>query len=404
MSQPHTLATEFPFIARHPDLVYLDSAATTQKPQVVLDALMHTYQNDYANVHRGAHQLSERATSAYEATRHQLMRFLNVPKPEQVIFTHGTTESINMVAKGLLKQVQPNDLILVDQTAHHANLVPWQVLAREAELQLKTIPLDTQGCIDIAAFERLLQHKPKIVALSHVSNVLGSCNDVCKLTQLAHQYGAWVLVDGAQAVGHFSVDISAINCDYYVFSSHKMYGPSGVGVLTGKQDALERLEPLLTGGEMVVQVSYESSRYQDLPHRLEAGTPPIAEVIAFNADLSWLMQKDRAQLFAQEQNLIRTMRQALSEIEGIELYGASDHPVGVIAFNLTGHHHYDVTALLDQHGILMRSGHHCAMPLLQSLGIEGCCRLSIGLYTQPEDMQKTIEIIQQVKVFLDELE
>jgi cysteine desulfurase/selenocysteine lyase len=397
--QTKVLRQAFPFLDHMPHQVYLDSAATTQKPKVVLDALRASYETAYANVHRGGHQLSKQATVAFEETRAKVRSFLNLSSVQQVILTHGATESINLVAYGLTHEFKKGDLIVLDQAAHHANWLPWQVLAQKTGAELVVAPILTSGCIDEVAFAELLKRQPKLVALTHVSNVLGSCNPVQKLTAMAKQVGALVLIDGAQAVAHFDVDVRSMGCDYYVFSSHKMYGPSGVGVLAGTLDALERLEPLLTGGEMVAQVELTQSQYQPLPARLEAGTPAIAEVVGFGAAITWLQSLDRSYFLEAEKKLLKQAWNRLKTMEGVVLYSAQD-AVGVIAFNIESEHHSDVATLLDDQGIMMRSGHHCAQPLIQSLGISGCCRLSIGLYTDAQDVNQALDAVEFVRDFL----
>lgn len=390
----------FPLLKEHPDWVYLDSAATTQKPDVVLDALKDAYLNNYANVHRGAHQLSNRATHLFEKTRESLCSWLNVASASQVILTHGATESINMVAHGIEDRIEEDDLILVDGTAHHANLVPWQQVCLRRKAKLESIPLTESGAIDSKAYQKQLEKKPKLVALAHVSNVLGSCNDIKELTRMAHAHNALVLVDGAQAVAHFQVDVSSINCDFYVFSSHKMYGPSGVGVLTGRKSSLDLLKPMITGGEMVTTVTFQESHFHELPHRLEAGTPPIAEVMAFGATIDFLKCDDVIQAQHQEKALLLYAREQLQKLDNVIVYGTDDACVGVVSFNLSGQHYQDVSVLLDEQNIFIRSGAHCAQPLMQLLGIKGCCRISIGLYTEKSDIDAAIDAIKQARDIL----
>ncbi|MGL6011374.1 MAG: aminotransferase class V-fold PLP-dependent enzyme [Shewanella oncorhynchi] len=397
------IRSQFPALNQMLDgypLCYLDTAATSQKPQMVLDAMAQFYTNDNANVHRAAHQLSARSTLSYEKVRDQLQQFLKAKRREEIIFTHGTTESINLVAFGLTPQLNAGDVILIDAAAHHANIVPWQELAKRTEAIIKPIPLCQDCRLDINAYKTLLELKPKIVALCHVSNALGTVNPVAQLVQLAKKQGAITLVDGAQAVAHLTLDVTEIDCDFYVFSGHKMYGPTGVGVLYGRFDALDNLAPLLTGGEMIKRVSFEATEFGNLPNRLEAGTPPIAEVIGLGAAITFLQTELMPQVQAYEAELVNYLQNQLRALGEVHLYGAFDDNIGVVAFNLAGEHHQDVGILLDQQGVAVRCGHHCAMPLMQSLNLKGCCRASIGIYTNKDDIDRFIAALASVKDLL----
>ncbi|ACA85153.1 cysteine desulfurase [Shewanella woodyi] len=399
----HHLRAQFPTLeqtlAGYP-LCYLDTAATSQKPKQVLNAMARYYENDNANVHRAAHQLSSRATSNYETVRDKVCHFIKAKQREEIIFTHGTTESINLVAYGLTGQIKSGDLILIDTAAHHANIVPWQELAKRTGAIIKPIPLDSECRLDETAYEHLLQENPFIVALSHVSNALGTLNPVNRLVALAKQVGAITLVDGAQAIAHLDVDVQAIGCDFYVFSGHKMYGPTGVGVLYGRFDILDSLMPLMTGGEMIKTVSFEATEFNQLPNRLEPGTPPIAEVIGLGAAIDFLSALPREVIAKQEAELLSYLQTQLKQLGDITLYGANTSNIGAVAFNLADEHHQDVGILLDQQGIAVRCGHHCAMPLMQSLGLKGCCRASLGVYTSKEDIDRFIEAMASVKEML----
>lgn len=400
-------------IGDHP-LCYLDTAATSQKPQAVIDAITEYYQLNNANVHRAAHQLSARATQQYESVRQQVAEFIHAQRQDEIIFTHGTTESINMVAYGLTSQIKPNDVILIDTAAHHANIVPWQELAKRTGAVIKPIPLTTDAQLDITAFDQLLALKPKVVALCHVSNALGTLNPVNELVAKAKAVGALTLVDGAQAIAHLPVDVQLIDCDFYVFSGHKMYGPTGVGILYGRYTELDKLTPMLTGGEMIKTVSFEQTEFGALPNRLEAGTPAIAEVIGLGAAIHFLQQLPREQILAHEQQLLRYLQQQLQQLGAIELYGIANdkhsgdkhcadgqhHNIGAVAFNLQGEHHQDVGILLDQQAVAVRCGHHCAMPLMTSLNLGGCCRASIGIYTNKQDVDQFIHALNTVKELL----
>ena len=398
-----SLRSQFPTLAQSNDgysLCYLDTAATSQKPQCVIDAMNQYYHLDNANVHRAAHQLSARATSQYEAVRDKLQQFINAERREEIIFTHGTTESINMVAHGLTAHIKAGAVILIDSAAHHANIVPWQELAKRTGAIIKPIPLTADCRLDVSAFDALLSQKPAIVALSHVSNALGTLNPVNELVAKAKQAGAITLVDGAQAIAHLAVDVQAIGCDFYVFSGHKMYGPTGVGTLYGRFEVLDKLSPLLTGGEMIKSVSFEHTEFNILPNRLEAGTPPIAEVIGLGAAIDFINGLPRAKVHAAEQTLLAYLQNELAALGDMVLYGAHPNNIGAVAFNLADEHHQDVGILLDQQGIAVRCGHHCAMPLMQSLGLKGCCRASIGVYTNKADIDNFINAMKSVKELL----
>ena len=397
------LRAQFPTLEQTLDgypLCYLDTAATSQKPKQVIEAMTQYYHKDNANVHRAAHQLSSRATSQYEAVRDQLKGFIKASRREEIIFTHGTTESINMVAYGLTHKIKSGDIILIDTAAHHANIVPWQELAKRTGAVIKPIPLTEDCRLDIQAYDKLLEEKPAIVALCHVSNALGTRNPVDSLIAKAKSVGAITLIDGAQAIAHLEVDVQQLQCDFYVFSGHKMYGPTGVGVLYGRFEFLDTLTPMMTGGEMIKTVSFDCTEYNILPNRLEAGTPPIAEVIGLGEALSFIKSLAKAETLQREKELLNYLQQQLKNLGDITLYGAHEDNIGAVAFNLTGEHHQDVGILLDQQGIAVRCGHHCAMPLMQSLGIKGCCRASIGVYSNKEDIDRFIEALKSVKEML----
>lgn len=381
-------------------LCYLDTAATSQKPQQVIDAMAKYYRYNNANVHRAAHQLSTRATISYEAVRDSVQHFINAKRREEIIFTHGTTEGINMIAHGLSHRVNKGDLILIDTAAHHANIVPWQMLAQRTGATIKPIPLDDQLRIDQPAYEQLVNQGPAIVALSHVSNVLGTVNPVAQMVALAKQVGAITVIDGAQAIAHMDVDVQQIDCDFYLFSGHKMYGPTGIGILFGRYEQLDSLTPLLTGGEMITSVSFDKTEFNILPNRLEAGTPPISEVIGLGEAISFIEVLPKAATHRREAELLGYLHQSLRNLGDITLYGAHDDNLGAVAFNLGDEHHQDVGILLDQQGIAVRCGHHCAMPLMQSLNIKGCCRASIGVYTNVDDIDRFIDALRSVKELL----
>ncbi|BDM63496.1 cysteine desulfurase [Shewanella sp. NFH-SH190041] len=361
-----------------------------------MQAMDHYYRSNNANVHRGAHQLSARATTAYEAVRHKIANFINAPRAEEIIYTSGTTHSLNLLAQGLSGMLANNDVILVDSAAHHANIVPWQELAKRTGAKVMPIGLTPQGRLDYTELTHLLVNHPvKLVAISHVSNVLGTVNDIAVLAALVHQHNALLAVDGAQAIAHLSVDVQALGCDFYAFSGHKMYGPTGVGVLWGHYAYLDKLQPLMTGGEMIETVSFSGSTYGALPNRLEAGTPPIAEVIGLGAAIDFIMALP-ATAKLQEQEVFNYLQQQLQSVPQITLYAAHPDNTGAVAFNLKGEHHQDVGILLDQQGIAIRCGHHCAQPLMNSLNITGCCRASVGIYTRRQDIDTFITALKGV--------
>ncbi len=397
------LRKQFPALAQtlgeHP-LCYLDTAATSQKPQRVIDAVNGYYQNDNANVHRAAHQLSGRATASYEAVRDKVQRFINAKQRQEIIFIHGTTEGMNLVAYGLTSQIKAGDLILIDTAAHHANIVPWQQLAQRTGAIIEPIKLDAQCRIDLDAFNTQLNKQPAIVALGHVSNVLGTVNPIKQLVAQANAVGAITVVDGAQAIAHLNVDVQDLDCDFYLFSGHKMYAPTGVGILYGQFERLNSLTPMLTGGEMIKTVSFESTEFGELPNRLEAGTPPISAVIGLGEAIDFIESLPQPQTRQHEAELLQYLQQSLQELGDITLYGAHSDNIGAVAFNLANEHHQDVGILLDQQGVAVRCGHHCAMPLMQSLGLKGCCRASIGVYSTTEDIDRFIAALNTVKSLL----
>jgi SufS family cysteine desulfurase len=398
-----SIRADFPILAsvvHGQPLVYLDSAATTQKPRQVVDAIASYYLRDNANVHRAAHALSERATSGFEAAREQVRAFLNARHAHEVIFTRGTTESINLVANTLTERLRPGDEILITCLEHHANIVPWQMLAARTGALLRACDIDAAGDIDLDHYRALLSERTRLVAFGHVSNALGTVNPVGELTRLARAAGALVLVDGAQAVAHFDIDVQAIDCDFYAFSAHKLFGPTGVGVLWGRASVLDTLPPWQGGGEMIEQVTLERSTYQRAPHRFEAGTPNIAGVIGLGAAIDYVRQLPRAELLAAEHALVAAARDGLAAIPGVRLIGEPRERLSVISFLLGDSHPHDVGTLLDQQGIAVRTGHHCAMPLMQRLGIPGTVRASFSLYNDPSDVQRFLVGIEKTLTFL----
>lgn len=381
-------------------LVYLDNAATSQKPHVVIDALKDYYHRYNANVHRAVHALSDQATVAFEHARDRVREFVNAGSRNEIIFTRGTTESINLVANCYTGLLKPGDEILISHMEHHSNIVPWQMLAARTNAVLKACDVNSQGDIDLESFAELLTDKTKIVAIAHVSNALGTVNPLQQIIEQAHEAGAVVVVDGAQAVPHFDVDVSALGCDFYAFSGHKMYGPTGIGVLYGKEKLLDVLPPWQGGGEMIETVSINKSTYNTLPYKFEAGTPNIAGAIGLGAAIDYLTQLPRDEIKTSEDELLRLTLSQLKQIDGVRLVGEPEKRISVVSFLVDGSHPHDVGTLLDQQGIAVRTGHHCAMPLMAQLGIPGTVRASFSLYNSPEDVDRLIAGVRKAVSFI----
>ena len=389
---------DFPILSRivngHP-LVYLDSAASSQKPAAVIEAIQRYYETSHANVHRSIHTLGEEATERYEGARDAVRAFIGARGREEVIFTRGTTESINLVAQAVGRTLAPGEEIVVSELEHHSNLIPWQMVCRDRGTVIRAVRLLPEGYLDLEAYARLLSPRTRIVALAHVSNVLGTINPVAQMVEQAHRVGALVLLDGAQAVPHLPVDVSAIGADFYAFSGHKMLGPTGIGVLHGRREVLERLEPAWGGGEMIKEVWIDHAQWNDLPWRFEPGTPPIAGAVGLHAAIEYLGKLGMAQVSAHEQALTAATMEALARIPGVSLYGPANPEMkgAVVAFNVDGIHPHDGAALLDQHGIAVRAGHHCAQPLMKCLGIAGTLRASFSVYSTPQDVQRLADAV-----------
>ncbi len=370
-------------------LVYFDNAATKQKPRAVLDAMQMFYENHCANVHRSAHTLSNEATAMLEAAREKVRDFINADKQSEIIFTRGTTESINLVAnsfgQGFLK---PGDEIIISVMEHHSNFVPWQMLRDRMGLNLKMATIAPDGNLDLDHYESLFTEKTRLVALAHVSNSLGTVNDAKKLVQIAHQNGAKILLDGCQAVAHLPVDVKDLECDFYVFSAHKMFGPTGVGVLYGKEDLLDQMPPWQGGGEMIDQVTLEKTTYADLPHKFEAGTPPIAEIIGLGAAVEYLSQFDRVALHEYETYLRDMLIERLSNHPEMAIYGTANNKVSIISFNMGDIHSSDFASIVDKEGIAVRAGHHCNQPLMQHFNIPGMVRASLCFYNTEAEIDR----------------
>jgi len=369
-------------------LIYFDNAATTQKPQVVLDALTQYYEKDNSNIHRGAHTLADRATSQYEETRESVRTLLNARESAEVIFTRGTTESINLVAKTFgPKFIQKGDEILISTLEHHSNIVPWQMLCEQTGAILKVIPITDSGELVMDEFEKLLSSKTKLISIVHASNALGTINPVKKIIDAAHAVGAKVLLDGAQSASHLEVDVQELDCDFFVFSAHKLYGPTGLGVLYGKRELLEAMPPFLGGGEMIREVTFEKTTYNTIPFKFEAGTPSIAEVIAFKPALDFITSTGKTNIHLHENDLLQYAAELLQDVKGIIPVGTATEKIAVYSFTIKGMHPFDVGQLLDAKGIAVRTGHHCTQPLMHRLGLEGTVRASFAVYNTRAEVE-----------------
>ncbi|MDH0028166.1 cysteine desulfurase [Aeromonas caviae] len=401
--QHDRLRGQFPALAQevngHP-LVYLDNAATTQKPQAVLDAINHYYRTDNANVHRAAHALSGRATRAFEDARETVARFINAPRSHEVIWTRGTTEAINLVAQSWgMSELRAGDEIVLSTLEHHANIVPWQLVAQRTGAVIRVIPLDERGDLDIAAYLALLGPRTRLVSVAHVSNALGTVNPVKEMVAAAKAVGALSLIDGAQAVAHLVVDVQAIGCDFYAFSGHKLYGPTGIGVLWGRTELLERMPPWQAGGEMIDRVSFSGTTFNTLPFKFEAGTPHIAGAIGLAAAIGFVMEQDKDSLASHEAALTDYLVAGLQQVPGLRLVGDPGQRAGAVSFLLDDIHPQDAATLLDMQGIALRVGHHCAMPLMESLGIGGTMRASLACYNNRDDVDALLAALHKLRDF-----
>lgn len=382
-------------------LVYLDNAATTQKPTAVIDAISDYYRTDNSNVHRGAHALADRATVKFENARNKVAEFINAPDAKQVIWTRGTTESINLVAASWGRtQLKSGDRILVSAMEHHSNIVPWQLAAQATGAVVEAIPVDSTGTIDLHVFETMLDTRVKMVSVGHVSNAMGSINPVEKIISLSHAAGALVLIDGAQAVSHWAVDVQQLNCDFYAFSAHKLFGPTGLGVLYGKREILDAMPPYQGGGEMIETVSFCGTTFNQLPYKFEAGTPDIAGVIGFGAAIDYLNKLDRQAAADHEQALLEYAEKKARATSGITLIGTSAHKTSVMSFILEGAHPADVGVLLDKQGVAVRTGNHCAQPIMDQFGIPGTVRASFSFYNTFDEVDRLFAAIEKAKMFL----
>jgi cysteine desulfurase/selenocysteine lyase len=373
-------------------LIYFDNAATNQKPKRVIDALTSYYEGYNANIHRGIHTLAEKATRAYEDTREAMQRFINAANTEEVIFTSGVTGSINLVASSYGRAfLKAGDEIIVSGLEHHSNIVPWQMVCEEKKAILKVIPVTKIGELDMEAFSKLLSPKTKVVAVNHASNSLGTINPAKEIVRLAHEVGAVVLIDGAQAAAHLPIDVQDLDCDFYCISSHKMFGPTGTGIVYGKKELLEKMPPYMGGGEMIKDVRFAKTTFNDLPYKFEAGTPNIADVVALKEAVTFIDELGKENIAIHEDNLLKHLQERLKELPRVRLVGTSAHKVSVQSFIVEDIHHFDVGQMLDARGIAVRTGHHCTQPLMDSLGLEGTVRASFSVYNTIEEIDTLVE-------------
>ncbi|WP_199456540.1 MULTISPECIES: aminotransferase class V-fold PLP-dependent enzyme [unclassified Marinobacter] len=395
-----SIRRDFPILAQEINgkpLVYLDNGASAQKPVAVLDAMDRYYREMHSNVHRGAHTLGDRATTAFEGAREVVRHFLNAPSTKEVIWTRGTTEAINLVANGLAPRLKAGDEILVSHMEHHANIVPWQMVAERTGARVIPVQVTPEGELDRESFNSLLNERTRVLALTHVSNVLGTVNPIAPLIEQAKKQGVITLIDGAQAVPHFKPDVQALGCDFYVFSSHKLFGPTGIGVLYGRAELLEEMPPYQGGGEMIERVSFERTTWNVLPYKFEAGTPAIAEAVGLAAAINYLDSLDRKAMEAAENALLARANALVETVPGMEIIGTAKQKVPVMSFKIAGLHPSDIGTLLDQQGIAIRTGHHCAMPLMDFYGVPGTARASFAFYNTLEEVEKLFTGLQKIQ-------
>ena len=397
------IRSQFPILKRQvngKDLVYFDNGASTQKPITVIDALNNYYKNKNANVHRGVHFLSDLATDQFEETREEIKQFIGAKNTHEIVFTKGTTDSINLVANGYRSLLTKGDEIIVSELEHHSNIVPWQLCCEHSGATLKVIPLKDNGELNFTEFEKLLNKNTKLVAISHISNTLGTINPIEKIIKTSHKAGSKVLVDGAQAASHIALDMQKLNVDLYCFSAHKMYGPTGVGVLYGKEEVLNELPPYQGGGEMIKEVSFEKTTYAELPYKFEAGTPNIAGVIGFKSAINFITDLGLNNIAKYENDLLKYMTSEILKIEGVEIIGTAKHKSSIISFTIEGIHPYDIGVILDKMGIAIRTGHHCTQPIMKRYNISGTARISLAIYNTKEEIDNCINAIKKAKLML----
>ncbi|MBR9772315.1 MULTISPECIES: cysteine desulfurase [Halomonas] len=392
---------DFPILDREvhgKPLVYLDNAATSQTPRQVIEVFDHYYSQMNANIHRGLHTLADEATAAFEGTRETVRAFVNAASTREIVFTRGTTEAINLVAQSWGRaNLGPGDEVLISQLEHHSNIVPWQLLAAERGFTIKVIPVDERGALDQDAYRDLIGERTRLVAVNHVSNALGTINPVAEMARVAHQHDALILVDGAQAAPHEPIDVQAIGADFYAFSGHKVYGPTGAGVLYGREALLEAMPPWQGGGEMIATVSFETpTTFAAIPHKFEAGTPAIAEVIALGRAIEWVNSIGLEHISAWEHRLLEHATESVAAVDGLRVLGTAPDKAGVLSFVVDGVHSQDIGLLIDQLGVAIRTGHHCAQPLLAQFGVDATCRASFAAYNTPEEVDVLVESLQRV--------
>ena len=397
------IRADFPILSQKVNgkpLVYFDNGATSQKPQVVIDAISKYYSEINANIHRGVHTLSQLATDAYEVSRNTIQKHINAKHIHEIIFTSGTTFGINLVAHGFGSLLKAGDEVMVSALEHHSNIVPWQFLCEKTGAKLVVIPMNQKGELMMSAFDKLLSDKTKIVAVNHISNALGTVNPIEYIIKKAHQVGAAVLIDGAQATPHLKPDVQALDCDFYVFSGHKICAPTGVGILYGKEEWLRKLPPYQGGGEMIAEVTFEKTTYADLPHKFEAGTPNISGGIVLGTALDYMNSIGFENIASYEQELLEYGTKRLLEIEGLTIYGTSENKASVISFNIEGIHPYDIGTIIDKLGIAVRTGHHCAQPIMNFFNIPGTIRASFAFYNTKEEIDTFVEAVKKAQMML----
>ena len=397
------IRADFPILTQKVNgkpLVYFDNGATSQKPQIVIDAISKYYQEINANIHRGVHTLSQLATDAYEVSRGKIKNHINAKFAHEVIFTSGTTHSINAISNGFAAILKSGDEVLVSALEHHSNIVPWQMLCERTGAKLKVIPMNVNGELVMSDYDNLLSDKTKIVAVNHISNALGTINPIEYMIQKAHQFGAAILIDGAQAVPHLKPDVQALDCDFYVFSGHKICGPTGTGILYGKEAWLNKLPPYQGGGEMIATVSFKKTTYADLPHKFEAGTPNIAGGIVLGTAIDYMNEIGFENIAAYEHELLEYGTKRLLEIEGLKIYGTAAEKTSVISFNIEGIHPYDIGTIIDKLGIAVRTGHHCAQPIMDFYKIPGTIRASFAFYNSKEEIDALVDAVKKAQMML----
>ena len=387
---------EFPILDQQingEDLIYLDNAASTQKPKSVINAIKDYYENDHSNVHRGVHTLSVRATEAYENARAKVAEFLNSPNKHQIIFTKGTTDSVNLIASSVTNLIQEDDEILITSMEHHSNIVPWQELCKRTGAVLKVIPINENGELMIEEYKNMVSEKTKLISVVHLSNTLGTINPIEDIIEFAKSNDVITVIDGAQAAGHLPIDVQKLDCDFYLFSGHKIFGPTGIGVLYGKEEILNQMDPYQFGGEMILKVTFEETTYNDLPHKYEAGTPNIAGAVGIGASIDFINGLDRDLAHEHEMSLHNYALEQLEMIEGVRIIGNSKNKSSIISFVVDGIHPHDIGTIINQKGIAVRTGHHCTMPLMDFYGIPGTVRASFSIYNNHSEVEKLIDAI-----------